>query len=453
MNTMKMNTTTANRVARSVPAASKCVPTVHTPQLAREASVKAVTAPLRRRSTVAKAAAVAPVPTAPVAKYDPNNLAHRLAMMRTHFSSAIGIDDFMARVEVALCAYGFTSDNSIAMTNLCRDEVTVVLKDKIESVFGASFNTNGLGAVLTCGVTGIGAGLSHSPQCVDGRERYVFFSFPHIGIDAMGTVGAIPRPGRPGDSCACGALAKCLGELKADGIAQSCKVPGVHGPMDPEYTILKQRLARRMRHEGADIAAMSLVDITSVAERTISDDLEYLIERAVNTATSDYAVVTGIEVHNWGGDGVTNLEFIVPSRLSVCVKGVTTHLDLTAIPPLPPRQIQMFAANSMNASYATIGVISGDGSSQYSHESTLVEIPEEYLGARLGPSFNATPKSAIDVSGAIPAWMTSLQSAPPKPRDAAAPSMESPEIGTMPVRTSFTEKGVVVYFGEAPSEA
>jgi hypothetical protein len=52
------------------------------------------------------------------------------------------------------------------MTNLCRDEVTVLLKDKIESVFGSSFNTNGLGAVLTCGVTGMGAGLSHSPTIV-----------------------------------------------------------------------------------------------------------------------------------------------------------------------------------------------------------------------------------------------------------------------------------------------
>ncbi len=44
--------------------------------------------------------------------------------------------------------------------------MTVPLKDKIESVFGGSFNTNGLGGVLTCGVTGIGAGLSHSPISV-----------------------------------------------------------------------------------------------------------------------------------------------------------------------------------------------------------------------------------------------------------------------------------------------
>jgi hypothetical protein len=61
---------------------------------------------------------------------------------------------------------GFTGENTIACTNLCRDEVTVPLKDKIESVFGGSFNINGLGGVLTCGVTGIGAGLSHSPVSV-----------------------------------------------------------------------------------------------------------------------------------------------------------------------------------------------------------------------------------------------------------------------------------------------
>ena len=118
-----------------------------------------------------------------------------------HFPSALGVDDFISRVETVLSGYGFTGDNSIgkpdgraplfhlgvpgntskqcinkwrlttfaccaACTNLCRDEVTAVLKDKIESVFGSSFNTNGLGGVLTCGVTGMGAGLSHSPICV-----------------------------------------------------------------------------------------------------------------------------------------------------------------------------------------------------------------------------------------------------------------------------------------------
>jgi len=55
--------------------------------------------------------------------------------------------------------------------------VTAILKDKIEAVWGGSFNVNGLGGVLTCGVTGFGAGLSHAPVCkvcvlfIGGRDR------------------------------------------------------------------------------------------------------------------------------------------------------------------------------------------------------------------------------------------------------------------------------------------
>ena len=39
----------------------------------------------------------------------------------------------------------------------------MILEDKIESVFGSCFSTHGLGGILTCGVIGIKAGLSHSP--------------------------------------------------------------------------------------------------------------------------------------------------------------------------------------------------------------------------------------------------------------------------------------------------
>ena len=113
-----------------------------------------------------------------------------------------------------------------AMVNLCRDEVTVTLKQRIEHVFGSSFSTNGLGGVLTCGVTGIGAGLSHSPLCDSGKERYVFFSFPHISINASGEVGPMSRPGRPGQSCACGALIKSWNEIRSEGLTCNCKIPG-----------------------------------------------------------------------------------------------------------------------------------------------------------------------------------------------------------------------------------
>ena len=62
-----------------------------------------------------------------------------------------------------------------------------------------------------------------------GKERYVFLSFPHISVDAMGTVGAISRPGRPGQSCACGALNAALADIKSTGLRANCKRPGGEG--------------------------------------------------------------------------------------------------------------------------------------------------------------------------------------------------------------------------------
>lgn len=67
-----------------------------------------------------------------------------------------------------------------------------------------------------------------SPDVVQGsgKERYVFMSFPHISINAAGDVGAISRPGRPGQSCACGALNGALSDIKASGLKANCKKPG-----------------------------------------------------------------------------------------------------------------------------------------------------------------------------------------------------------------------------------
>ncbi len=125
-----------------------------------------------------------------------------------------------------------------------------------------------------------------SPICAGGRERYVFFSFPHIAIDAEGNVGSISRPGRAGRSCACGALAKCLGEFKAEGYACNCKEPGIHDPLDPEYYVLKQRLARRLRCEQTDVSQMTLASITAVAERTITNVSHTWAARRAFTASA-----------------------------------------------------------------------------------------------------------------------------------------------------------------------
>ena len=266
------------------------------------------------------------------------------AYIQSAFPKSIHMDDYMARVEMALGQHEFTGKNSIAMTNLCRDEVTFQLKNKIEEVFGSSFTTTGLGGVLTCGCTGVKAGLSHSPICkATQKERYVFFSFPHIGVDPeMKAYGVISRRGREEKSTACGALIKCLTELKTEPLASNLKQPGVHDPTDVEYSILKQRLARSLASGKTPMPTLDLVRLTQIAEETITRDLEQLVEKNVDKDKADYAIVTGIQIHNWNDPNQTSdSEYIYPSKLYVVKNKQTIPIDIHSIPRLADRQLKM----------------------------------------------------------------------------------------------------------------
>lgn len=52
-------------------------------------------------------------------------------------------------------------------------------------------------------------------------------------------------------------------------------------------------MARRARYEQLDHSSLDLVSVTQLADRTISNDLEFLAEKAVDTKKANYAVITG----------------------------------------------------------------------------------------------------------------------------------------------------------------
>ena len=51
-----------------------------------------------------------------------------------------------------------------AICSACREEAADTLMSGLEAVFGPSFHIGGLGGVLTCGVTGLRAGMSRAAQ-------------------------------------------------------------------------------------------------------------------------------------------------------------------------------------------------------------------------------------------------------------------------------------------------
>eukprot|EP00873_Tetraselmis_striata_P040314 jgi/Tetstr1/460578/TSEL_000503.t1 len=315
------------------------------PSRRRNLAVRAVkTAEAKPAATTTEAKPVATKkPDLPLASYEAKYLQSRMEAVKEHFPTAFTADDLLLRMEVALNAFGFNGSNSIGIVNLCRDEATNPLKQKIEAIYPLVFNINGLGGGLTCGVTGMGAGLSHSPV-QGGRKRYIFFSCPHVAIDSKGNAGPLARPGQQATNCACGAMIGALGQFNANGLKTYMTPDGEHEAADPEFSIFKQRLAGRIQKEEKELKDIDLVELTKICERQISSDLEFLISKAVNTKDADYAVITGVQIHNWGekyDNGEPNLEIVAPTAGYVVVNGQKTELDLASVPALTPRQISL----------------------------------------------------------------------------------------------------------------
>lgn len=178
---------------------------------------------------------------------------------------------------------------------------------------------------------------------------------PHRSFRTDGNVGNIYRPARLGDSSACGALIASLNAIKAgEGDKMDPNEFGKHDATDPELSILKQRLVRTIRRETINTNSLDLVSITKLAEKTHTRDLEQLIEAAVDRSKADYAIVTGVQIHNWAAyprdPNAPDLEYVFPSKVVSVVRGVETEISLTDIPNLTPRQIRTLVRGDMDAS-------------------------------------------------------------------------------------------------------
>ncbi len=205
-----------------------------------------------------------------------------------YFPEARGEKSFLEDSKLELSRHGFEASNTIACVGVCRDELCRSLPWSVRDLWGEAFSLSGLAGMLTSGMAGFAAAHGHAPTS-SGRERYLYLVMAHIGITEQGEMGACSRDGREGLSPACGALTSLLSELQSGGLELG---------MDPdniEYSLLKQRLVPRLL--GKPPESLDIATLTLAMSDLLTDDLQHLIGRTVDTEQADYAVLTGIQIH------------------------------------------------------------------------------------------------------------------------------------------------------------
>lgn len=227
------------------------------------------------------------------------------ATLKRHFPEAVPEEAFVAWSFAALAHWGFSAENTIACVGACRDEIARPLFRLVQALWGEAFNFASLGGMLLAGRTGFSAAAQHAPT-LHGRQRYVYYAFPHIGIGEDGAIGRTQRPGQDEPSLACGALAALHADLHAS------DAPAGLDMDDIEQSLLKLRLTRALNGR----LPSDLVDLTYTAHDAVVADLEHLIALMLDPAVCDYAVLTGIQIH-----GPARRHHVWPGRAYAVING------------------------------------------------------------------------------------------------------------------------------------
>ena len=219
--------------------------------------------------------------------------------------------DYVKKTYDVLKKFGFNAANTIACTDVCRDEISQPLVTLIKQKWGEAFNLSSLAGMFFAGKTALLAAMHHAP-IVGSKERYVYYAFPHIAIGAKGELGACKRRGRTEQSNACGALNVFLEELKS-------RKPNLSmDNEDVELSLIKTRLLREIPYGHIP----DLMELTKITLKTIKEDLEHAIGKVVDISKSDYAMLTGIQIHAPDGN------YIWPSESYVVIDGVKSELKV-----------------------------------------------------------------------------------------------------------------------------
>lgn len=220
------------------------------------------------------------------------------------FPGAIRVEDYVKRTYEACLDHGLVSENTLAMVGVCRDELTDALTEPIRATWGPPFRMSGMAGMLFLGQAGLRAAQFHAPGA-DGRQRYVVYVMPHIGIGDDGQVGYVRRPGQDVTTTACGALMAFRAEL------ESGHVYGEMDPYDLEMSMLRQRLLRSIPYGQVP----GIVELTALVRDVILDDLGRTAARMHSWGDADIGVFAGIHIHTSDGD------YVQPGHSSVRIAG------------------------------------------------------------------------------------------------------------------------------------
>jgi hypothetical protein len=231
--------------------------------------------------------------------------------MNENFDKVIKEVDYIRKTYNILKEFGFNDDNSIASVCVCRDEISQTIRSIVKHIWGEAFNFSSLAGMFTAGKTGLKAATHHAPR-VDKKERYIFYVIPHTAINEDGKSGFCKRKGIKEESSACGALCLFLDEL------YSGKLHIKIDEEDIEESLLKRRLIKEISY--GDIP--SLLELTKIARKVIQEDLEHAIGKVIDTAKSDYALFSGIQIH------APDANYIWPADSYVVIDGEKQELHI-----------------------------------------------------------------------------------------------------------------------------